>query len=132
MKSLILLSAIATISLFSFFGCNKPVYKYNKDFEGNWFSEKRFESLFNDSVQSQIYINGGDGKFNNSCPDLCLPDLCGCISSQSGKAVMNTSKTQMKIGSAQGTQPLRINEEPYQDEFGNWKMQVNELVYTKQ
>jgi hypothetical protein len=132
MRSLALISITITIALFSFLGCNKPVYKYNKDFEGNWFSVKRYESLLNDSVQNQISINGGDGIFNISCPDLCLPDLCGCLNLQSGKAVMNSSKTQMKIGSAQGGQPLRINKEPYQDEFGTWKMEVNELVYTKQ
>lgn len=132
MRILILTSSISAIILFSFLGCNKPVYKYNKDFEGNWFSEKRFESIFNDSVQNQILIKGGDGKYNNSCPDLCLPDLCGCIGIQSGKAVMNSSKTEMKIGSTQGTQPLRINKEPYQDAFGNWKMEVNEQSYTKQ
>lgn len=132
MRSLILTPLIAFIFLFSFLGCNKPVYKYNKDFEGNWFSEKRFESLLNDTVQNQIVIKGGDGIFNNMCPELCLPDLCGCVNIQSGKAVMNSSKTEMKIGSAQGTQPLRINKEPFQDEFGKWKMEVNELSYTKQ
>ena len=132
MKIFKLIVSILFLSGFILTSCNKLAYKYNKDFEGNWFTDKKYDSFVNDTVRSQILIDGSDGKFNNTCLDDCLPNLCGCISTQAGKAEMNSSKTQMKIGSAQGAQPLTINQEPYQEADGTWKMEVNNLVYTRQ
>lgn len=128
-KNIVLIGIIGSILLIA---CNKSVTKYNKDFEGNWFTDTVYDSVIEDSSRSQILIDGQDGKLNNSCVDVCLPDLCGCISSQAGKAEMNSDKTQMKIGSAKGTQPLTINQEPFQDSDGKWKMEINGRVYTKQ
>ena len=124
--SIILLSTLVILA------CNKPVYKYNKEFEGNWFTDRLYDENLNDTVRSQILIDGVDGRFNNTCLDECLPDLCGCISKQAGKAIINSSKTQMKFGSATNAIPMTINEEPYQDATGKWKMKINDLTYTRQ
>lgn len=133
MKNATLFLGVIVLSLFALFGCNKLVYKYNKDFEGNWLTDRLYDVNLNDSVRSQIFMDSkSNGKFNNTCLDECLPDLCGCISTQAGKSEMNAGNTQLKIGSAQGAQPLTINEEPYQDTDGSWKMQINNLVYTRQ
>lgn len=120
------------VLFFVLFACNKPVYKYNKDFEGNWYTDRIYDTYLNDTVRSQIYIDGKKGKFNNTCLEVCAPDLCECISKEEGNAEMNSSKTQMKIGSANGSKPLIINKEPYQETDGSWKMEVNNLIYTKQ
>ncbi len=123
---------IITSTLLLLFACNKPAYKYNKEFEGNWLTDRRYDSFLGDTVRSQIFIEGVNGKFNNTCLTECLPDLCGCVSAQGGKAVMNSSKTQMKIGSSSKAITLTINEEPNQDELGKWQMKVNGLVYFRQ
>lgn len=111
--------------------CNKPVYKYNPNFEGKWRTIPTFDSLVNVTVTSEIVIDGADGLFNNSCREVCGENLCDCLSQQVGKAVMNTSKTQMKIGSS-SAYPISIEQEPYQDNSGNWVMKVEGLTFYKQ
>jgi hypothetical protein len=107
------------------------VYKYNANFEGKWRTIPTFDSLVNETVTSEIVIDGADGLFNNSCRQICGDNLCDCLSQQVGKAVMNTSKTQMKIGSS-AAYPITIQQEPYQDNAGNWVMKVEGLTFYKQ
>lgn len=110
--------------------CNKPVYKYNKDFEGVWRSVEVYDSLLGKSVRSEIIIDGADGKFSNTC-DFIDNEFCNCISSSVGKAVMNNDKTQIKIGSTNSF-PLTVNEEPYVDSNGIWTMKVQGLIFLRQ
>lgn len=109
--------------------CNKPVYKYNPNFEGTWQTVPVYDSLLNYESTSEIVIDGEDGSFKNSCK-TCVDELCECLNFQTGKAVMNDKKTQMRIGS-NGT-ALVINEEPNIDSNGDWTMVVQGLRYYKQ
>lgn len=126
-KTVFIFSSIFIVFLFT--ACNKPVYKYNPDFEGKWRTIPVYDSLLNTTTGSEILIDGEDGSFQNSC-NPCGADLCNCISHQIGKAVMNSSKTQMKIGSS--SYPLSIDEEPNIDASGNWTMKIQGLRYYKQ
>lgn len=110
--------------------CNKPVYKYNPDFEGRWRTLPVYDDLLNANVVSEIYIEGAEGTFKNTCTP-CGVDLCNCISSQAGKAVLNSSKTIMKIGSSNSLL-LAIDEEPNIDTNGVWTMKIRGLRYYKQ
>ena len=78
---------------------------------------------------SEIVIDGADGTHSNTC-DPCGADLCNCISSQVGKAVMNTSRTQMKIGS--NSYALTIQQEPTLNALGQKTIIVRNQTYYKQ
>lgn len=119
----ILLASVA------FMACNKPVYKYNPDFEGTWRTELTYDSILNYSTLSEIYIGGEDGSFKSTCTP-CGDEVCGCAFTQAGKAVMNDDKTQMRMGSNGAS--LTINEEPNVDSNGVWTMKINSLRYYKQ
>ncbi len=122
--------AIITVALL--FACNKSVVDYNKDFEGRWRSAKKYDSTAADSVQSEILIQGDDGLYHYTCSSVCSPDLCDCAVTHSGKAVVNTNKTMMKIGTS-GSYPLSIDEEPnIEASSGKWTMVIHGLRYYKQ
>jgi hypothetical protein len=107
--------------------CNKPVYKYNANFEGTWRSLPVYDSLLNKITQSEIVIDGADGSFKNSCEPCNTNELCNCVSYQVGKAVMNSSKDQMKIGSSGYALP--IDQEPTVDANGVWTMIIKGTTY---
>lgn len=122
-----LIAACSVILVIS--ACNKPVYKYNSDFEGTWRTIPVYDSVLQFTSTSEIIIAGADGSYKNSC-NTCGVDLCSCISSQTGKAVMNDSKTQMRMGSK--GYALSIDEEPAIDSNGVWTMKIQGLRYYKQ
>jgi hypothetical protein len=115
--------------VFIIVSCNKPVYKYNSDFEGTWRTPVVYDTILNKNVVSEILIDGADGTYSNTC-DPCGVDLCDCISYQVGRAVMNTSKTQMKIGS--NSYALTIQDEPSINAIGQWTMIIRNQTYYKQ
>jgi hypothetical protein len=78
---------------------------------------------------SEIVIDGADGTYSNTC-DSCGVDLCNCVSSQLGKAVMNMSRTQMKIGS--NSYALDIQQEPTLNALGQTTIIVRNQTYYKQ
>jgi hypothetical protein len=122
--SFFILSVVLLLS-----ACNKPVYKYNKNFEGKWQTALTFDDVINLSVISEIVNDGADGTFKNACQP-CSAGLCDCLNSQVGKAVMNSTRTEMKIGSS--GYPLRIDEEPAIDSNGVWTMKIQGLRYYRQ
>lgn len=109
--------------------CNKPVYKYNQEFEGTWRTELVYDEVLNTNVMSEIVIDGEDGSFKNTCRP-CSVGLCDCLNTHVGKAVMNSSRTEMKIGSS--NYALRIDEEPNIDSTGVWTMKIQGLRYYRQ
>jgi len=111
--------------------CNKKLATYNPDFLGTWRTAVIVDSTINSTVRSEIVIEKRDGLFNNTCKDECGERLCNCISQQSGRAVINTDKTLMKIGSS-SSYALSIDKEPYQDSTGQWIMKIHGLTYYKQ
>ena len=117
------------VVLLIFFSCNKPAVEYNKEFEGVWRSIPIFSPTLNNEVMSEIVIQGEDGTFRNAC-NPCGQDLCNCLNYQAGKAVMNNSKTQLRIGSSGFA--LTIQEEPNLDSNGVWTMKVQDLRYYRQ
>jgi len=117
---------IGVVCLFVLLACNKPVYKYNSNFEGVWRTTPVYDSVLHYVVCSEIEIDGADGFFQSTCK-LNGTELCDCIDNHIGKAVMNDTRTQMKIGSK--GYALSIDEEPNQDSNGNWTMKIKGLRY---
>lgn len=112
------------------FACNKPVVKYNQDFEGRWRSLKP-DTISGKVVQNEIVIEGEDGVYRLNCKSVCSENLCDCTFEQTGKAVVNTGKTHLKIGSANSS-PMTIDEEPTTDSLGNQVMTIGGKTYKKQ
>ncbi len=129
MKRIVKNTFSLTALLLILWACNKPVYKYNPDFEGKWRTPVVYDTILNKNVLSEIVIDGADGTYSNTC-DPCGADLCNCISSQVGKAVMNTSRTQMKIGS--NSYALTIQQEPTLNALGQTTIIVRNQTYYKQ
>lgn len=129
MKKTTLLS-ILVLSIIAF-SCNKKVADYNPDFIGKWRSDPVMDPVLTTNVRSELIFEGNDGLFNNTCRDTCTDRLCDCISTNSGKAVLNTSKDQMRIGSSQPV-TLSIEQEPLQDASGDWTIIINGLTYHKE
>jgi hypothetical protein len=121
----------ALLLLFTESGCNKKLSKYNPDFIGTWRTAVIQDSTINLSVRSEIVIEKRDGLFNNTCTDECGERLCDCISQQGGRAVVNTDRTRLKIGSSSSSS-LSIDKEPYQDSTGQWVMKIQGLTYYRQ
>jgi len=115
--------------LFIVVSCNKPAYKYNEEFVGVWRTIPVYDELLNTEVMSEIVIEGEDGTFKNAC-NPCGQDLCNCLNYQVGKAVMNSNRTQIRIGSSGFA--LTIQEEPNLDTSGVWTMKVQNLRYYRQ
>jgi len=112
-------------------GCNKRVSSYNMDFVGKWRTDVINDTLINESLRCELIIEDKDGIFNNSCKSVCEEQLCDCISTQSGRALVSFDKKSMKIGSSNSL-TLSIDQEPYQDANGKWTMKIAGLVYYKQ
>ncbi|MES2557285.1 MAG: hypothetical protein V4604_14115 [Bacteroidota bacterium] len=124
-------ACVAVLLLFSQSACNKKLSKYNPDFIGTWRTAVIEDSTINLTVRSEIVIEKRDGLFNNTCTDECGERLCECISQQGGRAVVNTDRTRLKIGSSSSSS-LSIDKEPYQDSTGQWVMKIQGLTYYKQ
>jgi hypothetical protein len=109
--------------------CNKPVVKYNPDFEGTWRTASTFDTTLNETLVSEIILEGKEGAYYNSCRDTCGNNLCDCIVVQTGKPVMNSTKDQMKFGTS--SYPVSIQQEPTLDPNGNWFMIIDNKTFFK-
>lgn len=127
MKKAFFVFNLAVLLILAAASCNKPVYKYNPDFEGTWRTVAVYDSLLDKIVQSEIVIDGADGSYKNTCEPCNTNELCNCVSFQVGKAVMNDTKTQMKIGS--NGYALTIDQEPKINSSGVWTMIIKGQTY---
>lgn len=123
------IAALLILMTLFIFSCNKPVVKYNPDFEGTWRTVSTYDSTLNETLVSEIILDGKEGAYYNSCRDTCGENLCDCIVVQTGKAVMNSSKDQMKFGSS--NYPVSIQQEPTLDPNGNWFMIIDNKTFYK-
>lgn len=119
------------LPLFLLVSCNKKLSEYNEDFLGTWRTIPTPQTTPGDSVRYEIVIEENDAIYRYSCESVCPPKLCDCLGEQAGKAVVNSDRTLIRIGSS-GAQPLSIEAEPYLDANGKWVMRVGSLTYYKQ
>lgn len=123
---------ILALGLFFFLsGCNKPLLKYNNNFEGTWYSEPVFNTTYSDWVSDQLVFSGSNGTYYADCKDTCAPVLCNCITSISGKAEINKQRTLIRIN-GNSVKTFNLNAEPYQNASGTWMMEIDNKTYTKQ
>jgi hypothetical protein len=122
--SLILLS-------FLLITCNKPLTKYNSDFEGTWYSVPVFNTTYSEYVSDQFVFTGKDGSYKIDCRDTCTTNLCNCLGEIKGKSEINRQHNMIRLrGTANRTFVLEA--EPYQSANGTWMMEVDGKTYIKQ
>lgn len=112
--------------------CNKPLLKYNSDFEGTWYSVPVYNTSYSDYVSDQFTFSGKSGRYQVDCRDTCSPDLCNCLTSITGRSEINSQRTLIRLDNSQTPRTFNLDEEPYQDSNGKWFMKVDGKTYVKQ
>lgn len=126
MKKIILLTALTLV----LFACNKPLLKYNSDFEGTWYSETQYNPDLQVFVGDELVFSGKEGSYQVDCKDTCGTNLCDCTGKLSGKAEINQQRTIIRLNS-QTPRTFNLNTEPY-EQGGSWYMEVDGKKYKKQ
>ena len=118
------------VSILFIASCNKAAIDYNPDFNGYWKSEIVISELTGLENQSYLIL----GESNNECGLACQPSClgCECLKLTEGRALVNTSRSKIRIGPNGNTITLTINEEPYMNSDSVWVCRLNGLLYYKQ
>jgi hypothetical protein len=120
-----LLTALAILA-----GCNKPLLKYNSDFEGIWFSETQYNPDLQVFVSDELVFSGKNGTYQVDCKDTCTTNLCECTGKLTGVAEVNQQRTIIRLNS-QTPRTFQLDAEPY-EQGGEWYMEIDGKKYKKQ
>lgn len=126
MKKLILLAALS----FLLATCNKPLLKYNSDFEGTWFSEPQYNPDLQVFVSDEFTFSGKTGTYQVDCKDTCITNLCSCTGKLTGQSEINKQRTIIRLNS-QTPRTFSLDAEPY-EQGGSWYMEIDGKKYKKQ
>lgn len=109
--------------------CNKAAIDYNPNFVGYWKSVVSLNEFTNVEEQSYLILGETHNECGLSCQSNCL---CDCLKLAEGRALVNTSRSKIRIGQSGNTVTLTINQEPYLDSDSTWVCELNGLEYFKQ
>lgn len=126
MKNIFFLTLAALFLL----ACNKPLVKYNSDFEGTWYSETQYNPDLEKFVGDELTFSGKNGTYQVDCGDTCGTNLCDCTGKLSGKAEINQQRTIIRLNS-QTPRTFNLDAEPY-EQGGSWFMEIDGKTYKKQ
>jgi hypothetical protein len=126
MKKTILLATVCLLLL----ACNKPLVKYNSDFEGTWYSETQYNPTMQKFVGDELTFSGKEGTYQVDCADTCGTNLCDCTGKLTGKAEINQQRTIIRLNS-QTPRTFTLDTEPY-EQGGSWFMEIDGKTYKKQ
>ncbi|TSJ40099.1 hypothetical protein [Fluviicola chungangensis] len=126
MKKIILLTTLTLV----LFACNKPLLKYNSDFEGTWYSEPQYNSVMGVFVSDELVFSGKEGSYQVDCQDTCSTNLCECTGKITGTPEINKQHTIIRLNS-QTPRTFSLDAEPY-EQGGSWYMEVDGKKYKKQ
>jgi hypothetical protein len=110
--------------------CNKPLLKYNSNFEGTWYSEPQYNPAFGMFVSDELVFSGKEGSYQVDCKDTCSTNLCACTAKITGTAEINKQRTIIRLNS-QTPRTFQLDAEPY-EQGGMWFMEVDGKTYKKQ
>lgn len=110
--------------------CNKPLLKYNSDFEGTWYSEPQYNPDLGVFVSDELVFSGKEGSYQVDCKDTCATNLCDCTAKITGTAEINKQHTIIRLNS-QTKRTFQLEAEPY-EQSGSWFMEVDGKTYKKQ
>lgn len=126
MKKIILLTALTVV----LFACNKPLLKYNSNFEGTWYSEPQYNPTLGVFVSDELVFSGKEGSYQVDCQDTCATNLCDCTAKITGTPEINKQHTIIRLNS-QTPRTFNLDAEPY-EQGGFWFMEVDGKTYKKQ
>lgn len=126
MKKIIFL----TLTTLFLLACNKPLLKYNSDFEGTWYSEPQYNPTMGVFVSDELYFSGKEGSYQVDCQDTCNTNLCDCTAKITGTPEINKQHTIIRLNS-QTPRTFNLDAEPY-EQNGMWFMEVDGKTYKKQ
>lgn len=126
MKKIFLLTAVITVLA----ACNKPLLKYNSDFEGTWYSEPQYNSTFGVFVSDELVFSGKEGSYQVDCKDTCTTNLCDCTGKITGTPEINKQRTIIRLNS-QTPRTFNLDAQPY-EQGGSWYMEIDGKKYKKQ
>lgn len=110
--------------------CNKPLLKYNSNFEGTWYSEPQYNPGLEAFVSDELVFSGKEGSYQVDCKDTCTTNLCECTAKITGTPEINKQRTIIRLNS-QTQRTFQLDAEPY-EQGGFWFMKVDGKVYKKQ
>jgi hypothetical protein len=110
--------------------CNKPLLKYNSDFEGTWYSEPQYNPDLGVFVSDELVFSGKEGSYQVDCKDTCTTNLCDCTAKITGTPEINKQHTIIRLNS-QTQRTFQLDAEPY-EQGGFWFMEVDGKTYKKQ
>ncbi|AEA44593.1 hypothetical protein [Fluviicola taffensis] len=119
-----------TTAVLFLLACNKPLLKYNADFEGTWYSEAKYNSAFEEFVSDELTFSGTTGTYQVDCRDTCGVNLCTCTAKLSGTPEINQQRTIIRLNS-QTPRTFNVTAEPY-EVGGEWYMEIDGKKYHKQ
>jgi hypothetical protein len=126
MKRILLFTSISLV----LFACNKPLLKYNSDFEGTWYSEAKYSPDFQVFVCDEFTFSGSSGTYQIDCRDTCGTTLCTCTGKLVGTPEINQQRTIIRLNS-QTPRTFNLIKEPY-EVGGEWFMEIDGRNYKKQ
>ncbi len=110
--------------------CNKPLLKYNSDFEGTWYSDPQYNPDLGVFVSDELVFSGKEGSYQVDCKDTCVTNLCDCTAKITGTPEINKQHTIIRLNS-QTPRTFQLDAEPY-EQSGFWFMEVDGKTYKKQ
>jgi len=119
------------VLLLIFTSCNKYVGDYNEDFVGYWKSSIVTDNISGAQQQSYMIIDGKKSEFGLTCNPSCGLS-CDCVRLVNGRAIVNSSKTKLRIGYSRNSLTLTIDQEPIKDSNGDWTCKLNGTIFYKQ
>lgn len=126
MKKILFLTATILLIL----ACNKPLLKYNGDFEGTWYSTPKYNPDFQKFVSDELSFSGSTGSYQIDCKDTCGVNLCLCTAKLTGTPEINQQRTIIRLNS-QTPRTFTVTAEPY-EVGGEWYMEIDGKKYHKQ
>lgn len=110
--------------------CNKPLLKYNSEFEGTWYSERQYNPDLQVFVSDELVFSGKTGSYQVDCKDTCSANLCDCTAKLTGTSEINQPRTMIRLNS-QTPRTFTVDAEPY-EQGGEWYMEIDGKKYHKQ
>jgi hypothetical protein len=126
MKKILLSTTVCLLLL----ACNKPLLKYNSNFEGTWYSEPQYNPVLEAFVSDELVFSGKEGSYQVDCKDTCTTNLCECTAKITGTPEINKQRTIIRLNS-QTPRTFQLDAEPY-EQGGSWFMEVDGKTYKKQ
>lgn len=111
--------------------CNvQRLENYDSNFEGRWRSIVYNSPTAGDSIRNYLVVDGKNSAFGLSCRREITCEMCDCLIFNSGRAKINTSTNTLQVGGTVA-QISTITKMPFENEEGEWQLEIDNVPYFK-